>query len=240
MTQNILQTPKDHAPLATLTQLTHLTIESSHYSKDFQFLSNLTQLTHLKLYCTLLTDADLQLISTLPELTYLDIGGCQHITDISPLARLENLTELYFSINENIRDFSFIGNMSNLRLLHFCEMRQNLSEITFLRSLPHLTDLSISGRNALVNLGVPACDLSPISDLTNLTRLDLSYNAIRDISFLLPLSKLIYLNLIGNRIQDMSPTHALRQQSLKECITRSPYADQDWSLHGQDPGLQNS
>lgn len=232
--------PEDHAPLAALTQLTHLVIEGSR-CKDFEFLSNLTQLTHLKLCYTLLTDADLQLISKLPKLTCLDIGGCEDITDISPLVQLENLTELYFRNNRNIRDFSPIGRMSNLRLLNFREMSENLSDIRFLRSLPHLTDLSIIDRNLMAYFGgAPACDLSPISTLTNLTRLDLSYNNIRDISFLLPLSKLIYLNLKGNKIRDMSPISVLRQQSLRECITQNDYADQDWSLHGQDPGLQNS
>lgn len=230
---------QDYSPLSALTQLTHLTIERS-YCEGFQFLSNLTHLTHLKLWDTYLSDSELGLVSNLSQLTYLNIGGCARITDISPLIRLKNLTELVFYINENITDFFPVGNMTNLRRVHFCDMRRNLSEITFLRSLPHLLDLSITGRNSLVGPGVPACDFTPISDLIHLTRLDLSYNKIRDISFLAPLSKLVYLNLKGNRIQDMSPIYALQQQSLKECITRSDYADQDWSLHGQDPGLQNS
>lgn len=231
--------PQDYSPLSALTQLTHLMIESS-YCEGFQFLSHLTQLTHLKLRGTLLSDSELELVSNLSKLTHLDIGACSRITDLSPLTQLENLRELIFHINENIKDFSPISKMSNLRLLHFIRMRDNFSEITFLRSLPHLTDLSITARNNLVKLGVPACDLTPISHLTNLTRLDLSYNAIRNISFLLPLSKLTYLNLKGNKIQDLSPIDALRQQSLRECITRDDYADQDWSLHGQDPSLQGN
>ncbi|MGE5655299.1 MAG: leucine-rich repeat domain-containing protein [Actinomycetota bacterium] len=231
--------PQDYSPLSALTQLTDLIIESS-YCEGFQFLSHLTQLTHLKLRGTLLSDSELELVSNLSKLTHLDIGACSRITDLSPLTQLQNLRELILHINENIKDFSPIGQMSNLRLVHLLEMRENLSEITFLRSLPHLTDLSITARNNLVKLGVPACGLSPISDLTNLTRLDLSYNSIRDISFLLPLSKLTYLNLKGNKIQDLSPIDALRQQSLRECITRDDYADQDWSLHGQDPGLQGN
>jgi len=227
----------DYTPIAALTQLTHLIIDGS-FCKDSQFLSNLTKLTHLKLRGNLLTNTDLERIAELPNLTYLNIGCGPQITDISPLVKLKNLTELYFEINENIQDFSPVGSIPSLRLVSFNDMRENLVEITFLRSLPHLTSLSITGCNSLVNLGVPACDLSPISDLTNLTHLDLSYNQIRDISFLLPLSKLTHLNLKGNRIQDSSPIGALEQQSLKVCITKSDYADVDWSLHGQDPGLQ--
>jgi len=229
---------QDFSPVSALTQLTHLTIQDS-YCEKFPSLANLNQLTHLHLRGCRITDVDIHQISNLSKLTYLYLSS-DAVTDISPLTKLENLTELHFTFVDNIKDFSPIGSISSLKRLSFDGVRRNLSEITFLRSLPHLTDLSITGRNQLVSVGVPACDFSPISDLTNLTRLDLSYNAIRDISFLLPLSKLTELELKGNRIQDRTPIESLRKQSLKQVNFAKPHDNYDWSQHGQDPGLQNS
>jgi len=221
----------DYSALAKLTQLNHFKINSSHRCKDFQFLANLTQLKQLNLYGISLVNKDIDLISNLSQLTYLSIGSCPDITDISPLTKLENLTELYFYYNENIQDFAPIGRMPNLRLLHFHSMKANFSDITFLRSLPHLTDLSIIDRNMVID--TPLCDFSVISDLTNLTRLDLSYNHIRDISFLSSLSNLTYLKLEGNRIKDLSPLDALQQQGLKELIVDRK-KDSGFSYHGQE------
>jgi Leucine-rich repeat (LRR) protein len=110
-------------------------------------------------------------------------------------------------------------------------MAPNFLDITFLRSLPHLTDLSIIARNG--SLARFPCDFSIISDLINLTRLDLSRNHIYDVSFLSPLSNLTYLNLGENIIKDLSPLYALKQQGLKELIV-SREKGYDFSYHGQE------
>jgi len=221
---------EDYSVLSKLTQLTYLEIRSLT-CKDFQFLLNLTQLKHLNIFDLSLGNKEIDIISNLSQLSCLNIGGGSNITDISPLSKLENLRELYFCYSPNIQDFAPIGRMSNLRLLSFINMGPNFSDITFLRSLPHLTDLSIIARNGSLNLS--RCNFSVISDLINLTRLDLSRNYIYDISFLAPLSNLTYLNLEGNIIEDLSPLDALKQQGLKE-LRVSRKKGYDFSYHGQE------
>ncbi|MBQ3408736.1 MAG: leucine-rich repeat domain-containing protein [Clostridia bacterium] len=52
-------------------------------------------------------------------------------------------------------------------------------------------------------------DLNYIKKLTNLTRLDLSYNEITDVSKIGDLTKITYLNLRGNKIEDINPLNKL-------------------------------
>ena len=101
---------------------------------------------------------------------------------------MANLTELEAQ-NDNITDLTGLEAATNLRNLN-------------------LGDKTISGfaenNNAVSNL-------SPLSGLTNLIRLDLEMNAISNISVLTNLTNLVYLDLSSNSISDISPLKNLKK-----------------------------
>ena len=79
----------------------------------------------------------------------------------------------------------------------------HISDVSPLKDLTKLTRLSLYGNQRL-------SDLSPLKDLTELTYLDLDDNAISDISPLKALTKLAWLDLQRNNvISDISPLKAL-------------------------------
>ena len=116
------------------------------------------------------------------------------ISDISPLAGLNNLTDLSLESNE-ISDLSPLARLNNLVIL---ELWDNLiSDISPLVNLTNLERLNLNNNSI--------SDISPLANLTNLTGLFLIANSISDISPLAGLTNLTGLFLIANSISDISP-----------------------------------
>ena len=124
------------------------------------------------------------------NLTKLDLLGNQ-ISDLSPLTKLKNLTELDISKQTLIEVDGFYGNIIYL-----------LSDLSPLAELKNLTSLSLKGNQI--------SDISPLAELKNLTSLYLWSNRISDLSPLTKLKNLIKLYLGGNRISDISPLAELK------------------------------
>ena len=143
------------------------------------------------------TISDLLPLSSLANLTYLDLtevrgslvqGADKHSPlDLSPLSDLANLA--YLDLGQNkITDLSGLAGLANLTDL-------NLSSIHIIRDESNPP---------------PSLGLSPLSDLTNLTKLVLSNNSISDLSSSLPdLTSLTNLDLSINAIKDLSPLSGL-------------------------------
>jgi Leucine-rich repeat (LRR) protein len=89
--------------------------------------------------------------------------------------------------------FTSVSKFKNLRKLNL--LGTNLSNISFLKGLTHLTELSLT-HNQIT-------DISPLRDLINLKELYLSGNQITDISPLIRLTKLERLYLGGNKIRSL-------------------------------------
>ncbi len=87
----------------------------------------------------------------------------------------------------------------------------NLIDISFVRYMPSLSDLTVRYSNL--------SDLSPLADMRKLTVLDLFYNNVTDISPLTGLTKLEMLNLGENRISDFS--HISKLTALKWLALRN-------------------
>lgn len=122
-----------------------------------------------------------------------------HIVDLSPLAGYTNLAELYLDGNR-ISDLSPLEGLSNLKNI---SLRGNrISDLAPLAGL-NLDTLDL-GDNWISNI-------SPLSDLTNLTDLALDENRISEISPLSELTNLRYLWLEFNQISDISPLSGLRR-----------------------------
>ncbi len=69
----------------------------------------------------------------------------------------------------------------------------------------------LTGLRSAALMGCLLTDISPLSVLSNLTRLDLAYNEIEDISPLSSLTNLIDVDLIGNKFEDLTPLCGLKR-----------------------------
>ena len=84
----------------------------------------------------------------------------------------------------------------------------NISDLTGLEFATNLTELYlgdkyVEGQGHINNNSVK--DLSPLAELTKLTRLVLNQNNIRDISPLAELTNLTWLDIGGNHLSNLSP-----------------------------------
>ena len=178
--------------------------ESTINASAMRRLGTLTNLTSLDLGgCDDISD--LSPLSNLTNLTSLDLGGCDNISDLSPLSNLTNLTSLDLGGCDDISDLSPLSNLTNLTSLDLggCD---NISDLSPLSNLTNLTSLDLS-------VCYPISDLSPLSNLTNLTSLDLwwCYNITdTDLTPLSNLTNLTSLDLHGcYNISDLSPLSSL-------------------------------
>jgi Leucine-rich repeat (LRR) protein len=127
------------------------------------------------------------------NLSYLMLDGNQ-ITDISPIASLTQLTQVYLSDNRiTTLPKLVVSNKLTMLLLG----GNQISDMTPLSSMANLTRLELS-----IN---PIKNISPLSSLTKLTQLDLDNTQISDISALSSLANLSSLYLYDNTISDISP-----------------------------------
>ena len=101
------------------------------------------------------------------------------------------------------------SNINDLTGLEFAinlteiELRGNrISDVSPLKNLTNLTKLRL-GTNRKIS------DVSPLKNLTNLTFLDIDSNQISDVSPLKNLTNLTWLDLDDNRISDVSPLQVL-------------------------------
>jgi hypothetical protein len=178
-------TPPPTAPPA----IDYITIKGEQYS---------TTLTELVLFGKGLTNADIEPLRYMTNLTYLDLGTNQ-ISDISPLKGLTNLMELSLMQNQ-ISDISPLRGLTNLTNLSL--PLNQISDISPLKGLTNLTALGLFDNQI--------SDVSPLAGLTNLTGLDLDNNQISDVSPLKGLTNLTSLFLSDNPITDWSPVAHIR------------------------------
>jgi len=128
----------------------------------------------------------------------------------APISRAEmaSLTRLE-ALNSNISDLTGLEFATGLTVLDLgYEVVDNtivnsnsISAITPLSGLTNLTKLSLSSNSI--------SDISSLSSLTNLTMLDLAYNSISAITPLSGLTRLAWLELSGNGISDITPLSGL-------------------------------
>ena len=116
------------------------------------------------------------------------------IKDLSPLAGLTRLRQLYLFFND-ISDISPLSGLHNLEVLNL--------EDNFVKDLSPLSGLSDLRLLNLMDNHIE--DISPLSGLYNLEWLSLTNNLASDITSLAGLTNLEALFLDGNRISDISP-----------------------------------
>lgn len=176
---------------------------------------------------------DLTPLKDYPAITTLELTE-QRLTDLSALARLENLVELDLTCN-NISNLRPISQLTNLQSLDLSDNK--VTDIASLRNLTRLTSLDLEG-NCLVNLkplqyltnlqslvitndsnSLADCwlsDFSPLSQLTHLTHLiirDTNFTD-SDIQYLASLKNLQSLELQRNNITSLEPFVELWRQGF--------------------------
>ena len=179
---------------------------NSSYLDPLENLINLTELT---------IGDEYDFPEDLPDLDFGVLGGLSNLTHLSlPRARvsdidfLSNLTKLTYLglVDSEVKDFSPLANLTSLQQLFVGGgvlegVSIPFSDISILSNLTNLTDLDLS--NNLIS------DISALKNLTKLVNLDLTANAVSDIGVLSGLTNLVRLELYFNKISDIEPLSEL-------------------------------
>ena len=158
------------------------------------------------------------------NLSRLDLGRWgntgNHVSDLSPIAGLINLQELFLNSNQ-VSDLSPLAGLTNLQELLI--ISNPVSDISTLRGLKNLKRLwmdrtfvsDLSPLRGLINLveldfhDTAVSDLSPLAGLINLENLRFSYQGLSDISPLAGLINLKWVHSWDHSISDLSPLAGL-------------------------------
>ncbi len=162
--------------------------------------SKIKELTRLEVKYSKPYVYDLKGLDKATNLTYLYLSHPYDISDITPLAKLTKLQELYIN-DSSISDLSPLTGLT--QLTHFRLLEGYVEDLTPLAGLTKLTELNI-GRNMVR-------DITHLENLTELTRLDIHENPLSNISPLANLRNLNALYLKDNRISDLKPLAGLTQ-----------------------------
>ena len=166
---NISDNPfSDISPTAGLINLEVIRFTNKNVG-DISFLAGFKKLKSFTTWDNPISD--ISVLAELPQLETVDICHSAGLPDISLLAGLTNLKELYFVCNE-VSDISPLAGLTKLTRL---SLRCNqVSDISPLAGLVNLKWLELSENDI--------SDISPLAGLANLTWLDLSKNKISDLS----------------------------------------------------------
>jgi internalin A len=142
-------------------------------------------------------------LEALIQLEELMLVGNKKLSDLNPLAQLQNLTTLNV-YNTQVSDLSPLAQLQNLTTLNVYNTQ--VSDLSPLAQLQNLTTLDVSY--------APMSDLSPLAQLQNLTELSVYNTQVSDLSPLAQLQNLIWLSIPDTQVCDLSPLTQLR--NLKE------------------------
>ncbi|CAL6084684.1 Conserved_hypothetical protein [Hexamita inflata] len=146
------------------------------------------------------------------------------VKDNTCFKALNNVTELRM-INCQQNNIQSVRYLVNLQILHIC--RNNIDKITPLSQLHFLRELYISRCNLDNDISALSCltqlyridmdynricDITPIRYLVNLEMLCMSNNHITDISILRNLVNLEFVNMSVNYVQDLLPIENLARR----------------------------
>src|SRR5579883_1358397 len=133
-----------------------------------------------------------------PKVTFWRPSG--PVSDISFLAGLTNLTELYL-YSTQVSDLTPLATLNKLTELHLNNTQ--VSDLTPLATLNKLTTLHLN--NTQVS------DLTPLATLNKLTTLNLNRTQVSDLTPLATLNKLTTLNLNRTQVSDLTPLATLNK-----------------------------
>ncbi len=177
---------------------------------DLHQISSLTKLEHLSLCYSGITSLDG--LENFPNLTKLDITSTA-VTDISALSSVPNLSYLSLnSLNETKKDES--GETSGITSGDTSDTSADTSSDTSSEASDDKDDDKEEKKEPTYNeTGLTSEQLSVLSNLKNLTYLDITNNYITDLSALSTLQNMEYLSLANNPLEKLTGTENMK--SLK-------------------------
>ncbi len=164
---------------------------------DIEKLATLKNLTSLSIQACLLDDADVKIIGQMTQLEELSLVGNTDISDISPLGNLKNLTFLNLQ-HTGAKDISALSKLTNLTQLSISQ-----TEVKDVSALENLTKLEILYLNELENL-----DETTIKLPNTINSLYCNANKLTNVNFLKELNLLSTLDISNNALTDISPINS--------------------------------
>lgn len=173
---------------------------------------------------------NLNIISQLTNLKYLDLFQCGNLKDISALENTKDLTYLNLTWLYSCSDFSVLSKLTKLQVL-IMETCNRISDISMLENLTELRELSLRENSIkdftpLRNLkkleklylymSVEVEDLSPLSELYNLTHMDIYCQKDISLSPLGSLNNLKELFVIAHRNDDVTINTIVKLNKLEK------------------------
>ena len=233
--------------LRLMPYLRSLTIEGQKIT-SLSELANLTRLETLRFVNCRFSDSKLlSTVAALPNLTSLTLSDCG-LSTIADLAGAQKLEYLDLSSNGGLRDLSVLAEMTTLRELYV----QN-NAVTTLEKLAGLTNLekldvsynAITSLSYLANSiklrgliadGNQISDTIGISSLTLLEKLSLNYNKLTDVSSLAFCTELKELSFNNNEVKNISSLSSLNNLETLDFSYNSVEFLPDWQ---EDCALRN-
>lgn len=166
------------------------------------------------------TSVEFKRLNELPNLTSLRLGESffNNLENLSPLTKL---TTLDLSSIRYVKPYK--GSLSS-----WVVTRNESISLEGLKTLVNLKELILS-RAPLIDLGRPEIEnknepvLKPISGLTNLTKLDISFTKVYDLSPLKNMNKLKYLNFNWTDVVKIVNLPYLNHKTCEISYTGTPY-----------------
>ena len=166
------------------------------------------------------TSVEFKRLNELPNLTSLRLGE-SFFNNLENLSPLTNLTTLDLSSIRYVKPYK--GSLSS-----WVVTRNESISLEGLKTLVNLKELILShaplidhGRPDFENKNEPV--LKPISGLTNLTKLDISFTHVYDLSPLKNMNKLKYLNFCWTDVVKIVNLPYLNHKTCKISYTGTPY-----------------
>lgn len=156
-------------------QLTKLNLYGfGHTFKNYEPLTSLSQLTELDIYMNpQATDENLKVLEKLTTLTKIAMSNNKVATSLDFLKNCKDMMEIRASWCEKLADFSALEGMEKLKMLEVSGSR--LTSIDFLKGNRWITVLDISDTKVT--------DLSPLKDCTSINTLKVSGLPVDDVLF---------------------------------------------------------
>jgi internalin A len=138
---------------------------------------------------------NVQLVAGFPQLAHLSVGG-DNLTNVSFVSSLTNLQELWLNGDPNVADITPVLGLTNL--WHLDVDGDEFTNLADLATLVNLTDLEM-------NTMVTPPDISFLSQMVNLNSLDLGNDQVGNLTALTNLTQMGNLYLNNDFLTDISP-----------------------------------
>lgn len=182
---------------------------------DGSWLSGLTNITSVYINRTNITNIDF--VKNMSKLTVFSAIDCPYVNDFTPLSQF-NLEYLDINDNKQIKDISFVKDMTNLRTLNIA-YNSGITDFSCLYNLTNMEYLNVDrtgvksvgflkNMNNLESFKARGCsgitDWNSISSCTKLKLIWIDECAINDLSFLKNMSNLESVEVSSNNISDIT------------------------------------